>query len=177
MQTRKVVANVVGLAACVAVGYGIHEIMLIGTCGGRSGRTCPEGTGPVILLMVGGITVATGAMIAGGLLAFPGLFLAIGVGSIVVGLQAPDGTGSSFPLIFGGFFALGGLVPLAFVPMRARTRQRAETLLATGIPAIGTILAGPGTGGTIHGNPRGGRTGRVRPGGGTGAVHGAEEGA
>ena len=134
-------STIIGIAVllfgAVLIGYGMHRLVATGTCSstGYSANFgpvphCPKGTGWWILFLIGGIVlVLVGGLVArgttGATLIIPAIFSAIGVGSLTVAFQS--GVSSStktFSLIFGGAFALCGLIPAAVIIVGALGKLR-----------------------------------------------------
>jgi hypothetical protein len=133
-------------------------------------ETCTADVGGTLPFLIGGIFVTVISMIAGATLLFPLLFLSIGLGSVVAGVQQEE----TFPIIFGGGFAVSALIPLIFL-VKAKSFMRGldpsaladlaalgaplskevvDDLLENGIPAVATILSIHDTGVRINDNPR-----------------------
>jgi Short C-terminal domain len=124
-SNRMIVGVALLLFAAVLAGFGMHHLIRTGTCSstGYSANYgpvpyCPAGTGAWIGMLMGGIfATVVGALLSGaGGLIIPGIFTAIGAGAITVAFDQNASSGAStFGLIFGGCFLLGGLVPALFV--------------------------------------------------------------
>jgi hypothetical protein len=156
MKVSRVLAEGIGLAACVAQGWGIHGVLIEagkigGSCGDTGQPACPSSMTPYIIALSVGLPVAIIAAVAGGKIAGFGIFLSVGIGALATAL---DGGDSSFALVFGGLFTLGGLLPLLLLPFRLVKRSQAMDLVTTGRPGIGTVTNIEDTGVRINDNPR-----------------------
>jgi hypothetical protein len=170
MKARKVIAYPVGIAGCASIAYGLHGVMSFGCT--DTAESCTADVGGTLPFLIGGIFVTVFSMIAGATLLFPLLFLSIGLGSIVAGAQQDE----TFPIMFGGIFAVAALLPLIFL-LKARSfmggldlnaltgldlntlvgspsKEVVDDLLENGIPAVATILSIRDTGMRINDNPR-----------------------
>lgn len=153
----RVFGVLLGLAGCAAVAVSIHFLLLTASCGGDA-PACPADMGPWLLLLPVGIIAAVAAMFLGGLVFFPGLFIAVGVGALSTLLPLHGGKAGTddpwFAILFGGGFVLGGLLPLGLAFAGRRKAADAAALVQAGKPAVGTVLWVRDTGVTINGNPR-----------------------
>src|SRR5215208_5689708 len=148
------VKAVLGLAllwgGLAAFGYGLYELMDIGTCasGGPyvSARECPEGTFGTALLLPGGLTVAGVGLVVfalrgrrpgapedawranGWLVGWAPLFIGTGVTALVAGLgsDGPDADTTKWVGIFlAAMFVPMGLVPVVWEFTGGRRWRRA----------------------------------------------------
>jgi hypothetical protein len=140
-STSTIIGVAVLLFGAVLLGVGMHHLVATGTCSstGYSANfgpvpRCPKGTGWWILFLIGGVfLVIIGGFVARGpsaALIVPAIFGAIGVGSLTVAFQGNVSSGTkTFALIFGGAFALCGLIPALAVIWSGRrsTRQNCQT--------------------------------------------------
>ena len=130
---------------------------------------CPESLNSAFILLIGGIFVSMAAIFfGGGIFSFFGIFLSIGIGSIIAGFDSVEGSEmGSFPFVFGGLFAgvpLALVVVFAFLSRGGKAKMaRAQSLISTGARGIGTITDVRDTGVTINDNPRIGITMRIEP--------------
>ena len=120
-------STIVGVAmllfGSILLGVGIHHLVTTGTCSstGYSANYgpvphCPSGTGWWILFLVGGIFLGVfGGLIANSSSAgmiIPAIFTGIGIGSLTVAFDSHAASGAkTFGLIFGGAFAVFGVIP------------------------------------------------------------------
>ena len=130
-SNRTIIGVAILLFGAVLLGVGMHHLIATGTCSstGYSSNLgpvphCPKGTGWWILFLIGGIfIVLIGGFVSmgsGAALIVPGIFGAIGIGSMTVAFQDhPSSSTKTFALIFGGAFALAGLVPALFIGANA----------------------------------------------------------
>jgi hypothetical protein len=125
-----IVGVAVLLLADVLFAFAIHQIISTGTCS-STGYTrygpaplCPKGSAIYgLMIPVGAIAVIVGGMFANTSLAAPSLFIAIAVGSLAAAVSPSAGNGSTgFAYVFGGCFAVGGLVWGAFAISQSTTR-------------------------------------------------------
>src|SRR2546429_102833 len=136
MPSNRTISGVaVLLFGAVLLGVGIHHVVSTGTCSstGYSANFgpvphCPKGTGWWILFVIGGVfLVLIGGFVSAGsgaALIIPGIFGAIGVGSISVAFQSHVASSTkTFALIFGGAFAATGLIPGLFIGAGAIRRM------------------------------------------------------
>lgn len=153
MSSRKVIGTLVGLAACAAVAYGLHGLILTGNCGGDGYPPCPPESTPYFLAVGIGMPVA---IIAGFVstrgVAFA-LFPAVAAACFWAGFDLPPGE-RSVPFAVGGTFLAVMLLPLAVIPFGLRKRRLVHRLVTTGGQAIGTVTDIRDTGVTINHNPR-----------------------
>ena len=150
----------VGLLGNVAIAASLFHLMQIGSCGGIGAPPCPASAAPYIVALPVGILVSIlGIFMGGGAIAFAGVFLAVGLGSMAAAaFGAPGKEMASFGWWFGGMFAFFGLAPLvaglALRPIAAAKQAKAMRLIATGKQGVGTITEVLDTGITINNNPR-----------------------
>src|SRR4051812_6881058 len=95
MKARQVIAYTAGIAGCASIVYGLHGVMSLGCT--ETEEFCSPDVGGSLPFLVGGIIVSVISMIAGATLLFPLLFLSIGLGSLIAGVEQ-DGT---FMIVFG----------------------------------------------------------------------------
>ncbi|SCL44399.1 Short C-terminal domain-containing protein [Micromonospora citrea] len=153
MSIRKIIAHVVGATGCVAVGWAVHGLLLIGTCGDFGQPACPPQAPGYLGALFGGVVAVVGAVIAGAGLALPGLFLALTVAALRAAAELPPAERTT-PFLLAGIFGLLILVPLALLPFVLHRRRAATRLAAEGDEAIGTITRVQDTGVTINDDPR-----------------------
>jgi hypothetical protein len=156
-----------GLLGNLAIGLALHKMIGTGSCGGDL-PPCPDNmVGHVIMLPAGIVITMIAIFVGGGVFSFLGLFYAVGLGSIVAGLQSEDGGTQGFGLLFGGIFT--GVATLVLVlgwrgwTAGRRTVAAAIDLVATGNRGIGTVKQVSETGVTINDNPQVRITMRVEP--------------
>ena len=159
MGKTKPFGVILGLAGNAALAWGLFHLMEIGSCGDIGQPSCPADAWPYFVAVPLGIIVSViSVFFGGGAIAFAGVFLAIGVGSLAAGLWGDNEEMRTFSLIFGGMFAFFGLVPLigglALKSLARRKVERAERLVATGGRGVGTVVEVTDTGITINDNPR-----------------------
>lgn len=162
MSRRTIVLGVVGLGAWTALAWGIHGLMLTGSCGGDDAPPCPPEAVGYLVALIGGVLTSIVAAVAGGRLAGAGVFPAIGIGALWAGLELPAGSGTT-ALVIGGVFLAVSLLPLLLVPYALRRRRRHARIVTDGVAGIGTVLDVGDTGVTINGNPRVALTVRIEP--------------
>lgn len=154
MESRRKLANAVGLGGCLAIVWGVHGLVPIGPCGGDTGPECPPEATPYFVAVSVGLPAAIVAAIAGGRLVFLTMFPAAAVGVLWGATQLPAGERSGAYLIAGVFLA-GTLLPLVAMRLTAAKRHtRAQWLISHGEPAIGTVTAATDVGVTINKVPR-----------------------
>jgi hypothetical protein len=152
---RKPLATLVALAGLAAFAWGLHHLLLIGSCGGENVVPCPPGSGKYFAGVGVGITVAIGGTIAGGgAFTFVAIFLTIGVTSILTGLSDAGAESRGFLYLFGGIFTAVALAPLLIAPFVLLRRRRAAALIEHGAEAVGTVIAVHDTNVTVNNNPR-----------------------
>lgn len=152
---RKPLATLVALAGLAAFAWGLHHLLLIGSCGGNGYAPCPPGSGKYFAGVGVGITVAIAGTIAGGgAFTFIAIFLTIGVTSILTGLSDAGAESRSFLLVFGGIFTAVALAPLPIAPFVLARRRRTAALIESGSEAVGTVTAVNDTNVTVNNNPR-----------------------
>jgi hypothetical protein len=109
------------LFSAILLGVGIHHLIATGNCSSTGYSSdlgpvpyCPSGTGYWFAFVFGGIIgCLIGAAMATSLgLVFAGTFGAVGVGSLTLVLDHVHGGERVFAVIFGGGFALVGLIAL-----------------------------------------------------------------
>lgn len=145
----------VGLAGLAAFGWGLFNLIKIGSCGGDGAPPCPPGSWPYFLAVTGGLVAAIGSTFApGGGPVFLGIFLTVGIASLAAGLDGGTAGDTTFPIVFGGLFLLVGLAPLLLLPLGARRMRRAKRLVTGGLTGIATVADVEDTGVTINDNPR-----------------------
>lgn len=171
---RRPVANIIGLATCAVIGWGVHGLTLTGECGEYPDPPCPPESVPYFLAVGIGIPVAIIAAIAGGRLVIAAIFMAPGMGMIWAGLDQPSGP--RLPLVlFGALLTAGPVLLLAVILLVwARKSALAERLVAGGGAAIGTVTEIRDTGITINNNPRVVLTLRIEPQDGSPPFHGKQ---
>jgi len=137
-STSTIIGVAILLFGAVLLGVGMHHLVATGTCSstGYSANFgpvphCPKGTGWWILFLIGGIfLVIIGGFVARGpsaALIVPAIFGAIGVGSLTVAFQAHVSSGTkTFALIFGGAFAVCGLIPALVIIGSSISRMRSS---------------------------------------------------
>lgn len=170
----KPIPFLVALAGLGAFSWGLYHLLLTGSCGGAY-APCPAGSGKYFIGVAAGLPVAIVATIAGGgALTFIGMFLAVGVTSIVAGFsdQGADMRGFLFP--FGGIFVTVALAPLLVAPWVLARRRKAARLVEHGTQAIGTVTAVEDTNVTVNNNPRVKLLFRIEPQDGTPAFEAAK---
>jgi uncharacterized membrane protein len=156
LSNKTIVGVAVVLFGAVLLGAGMHHTITTGTCSstGYSAHYgpvpyCPAGTGWWIgFLTLGIMLVVFGSLLSGGY-GFLVLFLAIGIGAMSVATERHPASGSKiFGLIFGGFFAAGGGIPLLVMglnALRSRSRRTATTVASSsGLGAPSSGLTGTG---------------------------------
>lgn len=177
MGGRKNIAGlIVGLAGCALTAYALYTILSSAGCAASMDKGCSaDGVfSSIWMLPVGIIAAMAGMFMGGGFLVFSGLFLAIGIGALAVGVtgQMPDMP--FFPWLFGGLFFAGGLLPfvggLWMKRLGAAKQVMAAELMQTGVRGVGTITDVSDTGITINNNPRIVITMRIEPTDGSAAV-------
>lgn len=152
---RKPLATLVALAGLAAFAWGLHHLLLIGSCGGDGYAPCPPGSGKYFAGVAVGITVAIiGTIAGGGAFTFIAIFLTIGLTSIMTGVSDAGAESRGFLYLFGGIFTAVALAPLLFAPFVLARRRRAAALLEHGSQAVGTVTAVHDTNVTINNNPR-----------------------
>jgi hypothetical protein len=149
----------------VLFGVGIHHLIATGTCSstGYSGdlgpvARCPAGTGYWFAFVFGGVfMVVIGGLVSGGssaLFIVPAVFSAIGIGALTVAFDShAQSSTKTFGLIFGGVFAVIGLIPLMIIGIgglknlisASGSRSRSSGA-ATGLGASSSGLGTPATG-------------------------------
>jgi Short C-terminal domain len=123
--------TIVGVAmvlfGSVLLGVGMHHVVATGTCSstGYSSNLgpvprCPAGTGWWIMFIVVGILLAVfGGILSGGssaALITPAIFAGIGIGSLSILLDHNvHSSTKTFAAIFGGAFAVFGVVPAVII--------------------------------------------------------------
>lgn len=158
----KPVGIVVTLTGNLLFGWGLYNLMLIGSCGGYY-APCPDNSWPYFVALPVGILISMIAIFAGGGgLAFLNIFTTVGVASILAGVNSDTG-GEVFPFVFGGFFMLPLVLALVMIPMGKRKVRRAERLVETGKRGVATVLDVHDTGVTVNENPRVKLTLRIEP--------------
>ena len=127
------------LFGSVLLGVGMHHLIKTGTCSSTGYSShygpvpfCPAGTGWWILFVVGGIFLAViGGLVSGGssaMLILPAVFAGIGIGALTIAFDSTASSSSkTFGMIFGGAFAVCGLVPLLLWGISALRRTGART--------------------------------------------------
>lgn len=158
---------VVGLIGNLLIGVSLFHLIQVGSCGNGYDGACPSELTPYfIALPVGIITSVIGVFMGGGVIAFCGVFVSIGLGALAAGWFGNGKTGA-FPYIFGGLFAFFGLLPLLLGAglrrMGAGKEAEAMRLLAAGGQGVGTVTRVRDTGITINDDPRLELTMRVEP--------------
>ncbi len=168
---------IVGLLGCALTGYALFSILSSAGCAGSlDQKACPvEGVfSSIWMLPVGIIAAVVGMFMGGGAIVFAGLFMAIGLGALAVGVLGLMPDMALFPWLFGGMFFLSGLFPffLAVFAKRSRAAKQvmAAELMRSGVRGIGTITDVSDTGITINNNPRIVITMRIEPTDGSPAV-------
>ena len=145
---------IIGLLGCLAFGWGLYNLMEIGSCGDVTTGACPPGSWKYFVALPVGILTAVGAIFAGGGgIVFMGIFATVGISSILSALVG-DAEDEVFAYVFGGLFLLSAVAPLALIPLTTRKMKRAQQLLETGREGVGTVLSVQDTGVTINDNPR-----------------------
>ncbi len=138
-SNRTIIGVAMLLFGSVLLGVGMHHLIKTGTCSSTGysshyGRVpfCPAGTGWWILFVIGGIFLAViGGLVSGGssaILIVPAVFAGIGIGALTIAFDSSASSSSkTFGMIFGGAFALCGLVPLLIGGVGAIRRTGART--------------------------------------------------
>ncbi|MEA3018251.1 MAG: hypothetical protein QOI38_2973 [Sphingomonadales bacterium] len=157
---------VVGLIGNVLIGVSLFHLIQVGSCGNGYDGACPSSLTPYfIALPVGILTSVAGIFMGGGVIAFCGVFVSIGLGALAAGWFGDGKTGAFY--IFGGMFAFFGLLPLLLGAglrrIGAGKEAQAMRLVATGAQGVGTVTHVQDTGITINDNPRVEVTMRVQP--------------
>jgi hypothetical protein len=151
----KPLATLVALVGLAAFAWGLHHLLLIGSCGGDNDVPCPPGSGKYFVGVAAGITVAIlGTVAGGGAFTFIAIFLTIGLTSIVTGLSDAGAESREFLYLFGGIFTAVALGPLLIAPFVLARRRRAAALIEHGSEAVGTVMAVHDTNVTVNNNPR-----------------------
>jgi hypothetical protein len=147
MRTRTALGFAVGLAACAALAFAVHGLMVTESCGRGYGRfSCAPGAEQFFLAIPVGalLTAAAVALLRSRLVPLAVLF-AIGVGALIGGLQLPAGR-RLLPLTFGGMFAAFSLAALIILAMPRLRRWRAARSMATDLLATSRAASDAGTG-------------------------------
>jgi hypothetical protein len=149
--SKRVIVAVAGsLLGWMLVAIALHALMSTGTCS-SNGYTqygpvphCPKGSGWYSVFLTVGIFLSAGfGVVVGSNFACSGLFLAIGVSSLLVAFSHHPRTGVAFPAVFGGGFLIGGLVWAAVAWNGRPIRPRARLAPVVASPVIaGSGLAG-----------------------------------
>lgn len=150
---------IVGLLGCALTGYALFTILASAGCAGSLDMACAGDVfSSVWMLPVGVIAAMAGMFMGGGFIVFSGLFLAIGIGALLVGILGLMPDMAFFPWLFGGLFFAGGLLPFLgglFMKRSAAAKQvMAAELMQSGVKGVGTIVGVTDTGITINNNPR-----------------------
>ncbi|HYG29046.1 MAG TPA: DUF3592 domain-containing protein [Allosphingosinicella sp.] len=158
---------IVGLIGNLLIGVSLYHLIQVGNCGGGYNADCPSSLTPYfIALPVGILTSVAGIFMGGGIVAFCGVFVSIGLGALAAGWFGAGKMGA-FPYIFGGLFAFFGLLPLLLGAglrrIGAGKEAQAMRLVATGGQGVGTVTHVEDTGITINDNPRVTVTMKVEP--------------
>ncbi len=157
MGEIKPVAVLASFVGNLLMGWGMFTVLQMEACAPGSACVAAQ-TWALWGLPVGFVITLVSLFTGAGIYGFSGLFLAIGIGSLGAGLVGKDAELRQFCLIFGGFFVLGGLIPLvaALLGGRAANAKRAdaERLVATGARGVGTIIDVRDTGMTLNDDPR-----------------------
>jgi Short C-terminal domain len=151
-------STIIGVAlllfGAVLLGVGIHHLVSTGTCSstGYSANYgpvphCPKGTGWWILFLIGGIfLVIIGGFVtqsSSAAMIVPAMFMAIGIGSFTVAFDKHvPSSNKTFAIIFGGAFAVAGLIPALIILFSgARRVGRARQVSSPAPAAFGTTGA------------------------------------
>ncbi len=154
MKTRPL-GVVLGLAGNFLIAWALYHLLQIGSCGDVGQPACPSDAWPYFVGLPAGIMLSVLAgFLGGGIFAFAGTFLAVGLGSLAAGFFGDEDDVRSFAFVFGGIFTATAMLPLVVAGFGRRRMARAERLVASGKTAIGTVLAVEDTGVTINDNPR-----------------------
>ena len=151
---RQHVGIAVGLLGNFMFGWGLYHLMGIGSCGGPY-PACPGSAWVYFVALPVGIIVSILSIFVGGGLIFLTTFGAVGVASILRGINGGVGGDgdTTFPFVFGGLFLLPVLLPLFFIPFGKRSKRRKAWLRAQGKKAVATVTAVDDTGVTVNQNP------------------------
>jgi hypothetical protein len=160
MGSRKsIVGLVIGFLGCALTGYALFSIFASAGCAASFDASCASDVfSTVWMLPVGIVAAMVGMFLGGGMLVFSGLFMAIGAGALAIGILGLMPNMPVFPILFGGMFLLGGLVPFflrIMMKRQAAAKQvMAAELMQSGVKGVGTIVGVTDTGITINNNPR-----------------------
>jgi len=159
-STRTIIGVAVLLFGGILFGVAIHHLVATGTCSSTGYSSnygpvphCPKGTGYWFLFLFGGIfMVVIGGLVSGGssvILILPTVFLAIGIGSLTVAFDSHTSSGTkTFALIFGGAFAIFGLIPALLVGVAALRKLGGSSRPSAGTSSSGGALASNAFGGS-----------------------------
>ena len=158
---------IIGLIGNVLIGVSLYHLIQVGSCGNGYDGPCPSSLTPYFIALPAGIVISlVGIFMGGGIFAFCGVFVSIGIGALAAGWTT-GGKMGAFPYVFGGMFAFFGLLPLLLAGglrrMAAGKEAEAMRLVATGGQGVGTVTDVQDTGITINNNPRVTVTMRVAP--------------
>lgn len=152
------VPGLVGIAGLVLYGWGLSNLIQIGSCSSPPSDglpACPPGSEKFFFAVFAGLFVAIPAVVAGGgTLLFAGIFLTTGLSAIAAGRAEGSAVPGLFTLLFGGSFLAVPLLLFAGAVVMGLKRRKVARLVETGIEAIGTVLSVEDTGVTVNMNPR-----------------------
>ena len=151
---RQRIGLAVGLLGNLAFGWGLYNLMGIGSCGGVN-PPCPDSAWPYFLAVPVGMIVSIVSVFVGGWILFATAFATVGVAMILRGINGGIGAegGSTFLFIFGAVFLVPVLLPLIFKPFAKREKRRSAWLRAQGKKGVATVTAVEDTGVTVNENP------------------------
>jgi hypothetical protein len=167
MRMVRSVGTAVGLLGNVLIGVAIFHLLQQGSCGDFGQPTCPAGLGWYVAMIPIGIIASMVGMFLGGGFLFGTTFLSVGLGAMAAAAFGSNGSMRAFGWVFGGAFALVGVLAvtgrLAFGRLLAGQTADAARLVATGAPATAVVTDVRDTGVTVNDNPQVVLTVRIEP--------------